>query len=155
MFNMKKHSNPLATCLEVWDLPYFSNKAKSTWFSLDADKISEYFSLGVCMEGLNCLFRDLFNVRLDIDSVDEGELWHTDVYKLAVKDDRTDEELGLIYCDFFSRAGKPHQDCHFTIRGGRLMADGKTYQNPVVVLMLNLPSPGTQVAVANEKKESK
>ena len=68
-----------------------------------------------------------------------GELWHPSVIKLIVKDPEISQDaIGVIYCDLFERSGKPHQDCHFTIHGGRRRIDG-SYQTPKVVLMLNLP----------------
>ncbi len=132
-----------ARSLKVWDIPYFTMQARSNaMFNFDASKVSEYFSLGVCMEGLDRLLHSLYGVRLHLSDPLPGELWHQDVYKLSVRESETDEELGIIYCDFFTRNGKPHQDCHFTIRGGRLRDHDQSYQNPVVVLMLNLPPPG-------------
>ena len=108
---MKKHVNPLAKRLEVWDVPYYANRvshsvntsktelnvtvlcmylglndidtalkksllchfqAKRGWFSVDTAKISEYFSLGVCMEGLNTIFKSLYSVELRIETPVEG-----------------------------------------------------------------------------------
>ena len=111
-------------------------------FDADSARISEYFSLGVCMEGLDRLFNTLYGVRLQLAEALPGELWHKDVYKLSVQEVSDGRELGVIYCDFFSRPGKAQQDCHFTIRGGRLKDNDQTYQNPVVVLFLSLPPPG-------------
>jgi len=139
MSDMKRRTNPLCSPLAMWDVPYFSGQARGTWFSLDLETVCEYFSLGVAMEGLNELFQSLYGVELVVEETREGELWAQDVFKLAVKD--SSQLLGHIYCDFFKRPGKPHQDCHFTIRGGREKSDG-SYQDPVVVLMLNLPPPG-------------
>ena len=140
MLNLKRTSNPMARSLELWDVPYYTIQAKRTWFDLDTVKISEYFSLGVCMEGLNTIYKSLFGVELVVETPEKGEVWHEHILKLSVRDLASGDELGHIFCDFFTRPGKPFQDCHFTIRGGRVRADG-SYQNPIVVLMLNLPSP--------------
>ncbi len=142
MLQMKQRVNSAATSLAVWDVPHFTMQARSDWFDVDSNKISEFFSLGACMDGLDRLFDKLLGVRLHLEEPLPGELWHKDVYKLAVRESKTDKELGLIYCDFFNRTNKPHQDCHFTIRGGRWQDNEGTYQNPIVVLMLSLPSPG-------------
>uniref|UniRef100_A0A8C7XAC8 Mitochondrial intermediate peptidase a n=1 Tax=Oryzias sinensis TaxID=183150 RepID=A0A8C7XAC8_9TELE len=101
---------------------------------------SPYLSLGGCMEGLNSLFSQLYGVSLMSEHPSAGEVWSEDVRKLAVVHE-TEGLLGHIYCDFFQRSDKPHQDCHFTIRGGRWCQDAGRYQLPVVVLMLSLPHP--------------
>ncbi|XP_023714977.1 mitochondrial intermediate peptidase isoform X2 [Cryptotermes secundus] len=125
--------------LAPWDTPYYTHKVKRDWLQVGSTEFSPYFSLGTCMEGLNILTNSLYNISLISDELAPGEVWAPDVYKLAVFHER-EGLLGHIYCDFYERPGKPNQDCHFTIRGGKELPDG-SYQNPVVVLMLNLPTP--------------
>nr|XP_032825301.1 mitochondrial intermediate peptidase isoform X1 [Petromyzon marinus] len=124
--------------LMPWDHPYYSGVLRAERYNIEPSLYSPFFSLGSCMEGLNQLFTQLFGVSLYAEQPNSGELWSEDVRKLAVVHE-TEGLLGYIYCDFFSRPGKPQQDCHFTIRGGRQLEEGG-YQLPVVVLMLSLPS---------------
>uniref|UniRef100_A0AAQ5ZHY2 Mitochondrial intermediate peptidase n=1 Tax=Amphiprion ocellaris TaxID=80972 RepID=A0AAQ5ZHY2_AMPOC len=109
-------------------------------YNIEPSLYSPYFSLGACMEGLNNLFSQLYGVSLMSEHPSAGEVWSEDVRKLAVVHE-TEGLLGYIYCDFFHRSDKPHQDCHFTIRGGRWCQETSQYQLPVVVLMLSLPHP--------------
>ncbi|KAG5884744.1 hypothetical protein JTB14_029225 [Gonioctena quinquepunctata] len=139
MSKMKSLENPSVGPVQAWDIPYFTNKAKKEWFNVSSKEYSPYFSLGACMDGLNLLFESLYDVQLVNTEVSPGECWSPDVYKLSVVH-RSEGLLGYIYCDFYERTGKPNQDCHFTIKGGRNLPDG-TYQIPIVVLMLNLPTP--------------
>ncbi len=40
--------------LEAWDAAHYAQEARATWFpDLDPANVSQYFSLGACMEGLN------------------------------------------------------------------------------------------------------
>uniref|UniRef100_A0A1A9WMX6 Peptidase M3A/M3B catalytic domain-containing protein n=1 Tax=Glossina brevipalpis TaxID=37001 RepID=A0A1A9WMX6_9MUSC len=137
MENMKRREcgNSDVT-VAVWDTPYFTSLMKRNALNASADEFLPYFSLGGCMEGLNNLLRSLYGISLQNTLMEPGESWHNDIYKLSVVHEK-EGLLGYIYCDFFERENKPNQDCHFTIRGGKLMSDG-SYQLPVVVVMLNL-----------------
>lgn len=127
------------TKLQAWDVAYYTHKVKRDFFQISTSEFQSYFSLGTCMDGLNRLMSSLFGIHFQNVPIETGEVWAADVYKLAVVHEQ-EGLLGYIYCDFFEREGKPHQDCHFTIKGGKMMSDG-SYQSPVVVLMLNLPLP--------------
>lgn len=139
MRDMKAKLNPKNADLMPWDHPYFSGVLRAERFNIEPSLYSPFFSLGACMEGLNSLFTELYGVSLMAEHPSGGEVWNEDVRKLAVVHE-TEGLLGYIYCDFFQRPDKPHQDCHFTIRGGRELSSGE-YQLPVVVLMLSLPQP--------------
>ncbi|KFW74057.1 Mitochondrial intermediate peptidase, partial [Manacus vitellinus] len=137
MTKMKMKLNPQNSTLMPWDHPYYSGVLRAERYNIDPSLYCPFFSLGACMEGLNSLFSQLLGISLYAEQTKRGEIWSEDVRKLAVVHE-TEGLLGYIYCDFFQRPDKPHQDCHFTVRGGRLRENGE-YQLPVVVLMLSLP----------------
>ncbi|XP_053925551.1 mitochondrial intermediate peptidase [Cuculus canorus] len=137
MTKMKMKLNPQNSKLMPWDHPYYSGVLRAERYNIDPGLYCPFFSLGACMEGLNSLFSQLLGISLYAEQTQSGEVWSEDVRKLAVVHE-TEGLLGYIYCDFFQRPDKPHQDCHFTVRGGRLRENGE-YQLPVVVLMLSLP----------------
>lgn len=140
MRDMKKKLSPRHSELMPWDHPYLSGVLRAERYNIEPSLYSPYLSLGSCMEGLNNLFSQLYGVSLMSEQPRAGEVWSEDVRKLAVVHE-TEGLLGYIYCDFFHRQDKPHQDCHFTIRGGRQCQETGQYQLPVVVLMLSLPHP--------------
>ncbi|XP_033220144.1 mitochondrial intermediate peptidase isoform X2 [Belonocnema kinseyi] len=137
MQEMKNIEQSTFSQVMPWDTTYFTTKARNSWLQLSTIDFSPYFSLGACMDGINIITQSLYGVRLEAEPILKGEVWADNIHKLAVIDEK-EGLLGHIYCDLFERTGKPNQDCHFTIRGGRSLADG-SYQNPIVVVMTSLP----------------
>ncbi|XP_076171689.1 mitochondrial intermediate peptidase [Ptiloglossa arizonensis] len=139
MQKMKDAESDTKQNLMPWDTAYFIGKAKRTWLNMSITEFTPYFSLGACMDGINILTQALYGIRLESMPILSGEVWANNILKIAVIEEN-ETVLGYIYCDFFEREGKPNQDCHFTIKGGRQLSDG-SYQNPIAVLMLSLPPP--------------
>ncbi|XP_014610164.1 PREDICTED: mitochondrial intermediate peptidase [Polistes canadensis] len=139
MQTMKDAESSVKQDLMPWDTAYFMSLAKKTWLNTSSNEFAPYFSLGSCMDGLNYLVQALYGIRLESVPTLSGEVWAPNIHKLAVID-KDETTLGYIYCDFFERKGKPNQDCHFAIRGGKQLSDG-TYQTPIVVIMLSLSLP--------------
>lgn len=126
MTKMKQSELGGNSVLGAWDTAYYTGKYKKEFLKVSSSEFAPYFSLGACMEGLNNVVKALYGVYFEYEHIQNGESWANDIYKLAVKHE-TEGFLGHIYCDFYDRPKKPHQDCHFTLRGGKNLPDG-TYQ---------------------------
>ncbi|CAH8679010.1 unnamed protein product [Schistosoma rodhaini] len=129
----------------IWpsDLPYVVGVKRQ---ALCSHYLTDYFSLGACMEGVSQLANCLFGLRLDVVPVQPGEVWHPSVIKVHVYSDKNNstEPIGIVYCDLLDRPGKPAQDCHYTIRGGRCIDNGssnRSYQSPIITLQLTISPP--------------
>lgn len=131
MSEMKRADTKSEAPLAAWDTPYYTAKYKKQFLQVSSSEFTPYFSLGGCMEGLNNLMKCLYGITLENTEMGPGETWAAEVYKLAVVHEN-EGVLGHIYCDLHDRPGKPNQDCHFTIQGGKSLPDG-TYQVRTIV----------------------
>ncbi len=123
------------TDLQMWDVPYFSEKLKERRHSVSQESLRPYFPLARVLEGLFWVARELFQV--EIRPVSTAEVWHPDVRFFAVE--RDGQAIAHFYLDLFAREGK---------RGGAWMADCRVrrqahgeVQLPVAYLICNFSTP--------------
>lgn len=137
--------------LRPWDYLFLSSKAQGRCLPGNVKQIRNWFSLDASLHGLNILFHSLFNVRLKEVPTKPGEVWDTNVRKIAFVHDQ-EGLLGYTYGDFFTRPGKLVSDCHFMIRGGRELTqqskdelhNGQSgYQLPIITLCCSFDPPSS------------
>lgn len=121
--------------LEVWDVPYYSEKLKEAQYQISQEVLRPYFTLPKVLEGLFSLNKKLFDI--DIVAQEGVETWHPDVQFYRVE--RGGKPLAYFYLDLFAREGK---------RGGAWMAEcrvrrrtGGKLQLPVAYLVCNFNAP--------------
>ncbi|KAF9999194.1 Mitochondrial intermediate peptidase [Entomortierella chlamydospora] len=109
--------------LEAWDRDFYVRMVSSRTNTMPhGDPISAYFSVGTTMDGLSKLFSHLYGIKFVPGSVQPGEVWHDEVQRLDVVDER-EGLIGTIYCDFYGRQAKQQNAAHYTVRCSRRVDD--------------------------------
>ncbi|CAG8504801.1 9810_t:CDS:2 [Paraglomus brasilianum] len=108
--------------VNAWDRDFYIDAVVSFSSSQRSTPISPYFSVGSVIQGLSRLFSHLFGISFQPAEILPGEVWHEDVRKLDVIDEK-EGKIGIIYCDLFSRQGKISNAAHYTVRCSRRVDD--------------------------------
>jgi intermediate peptidase len=108
--------------LNAWDRDFWSERHLLTLANGSLPPIAPYFSTGTVMLGMSKLFSRLYGITLRPAPLAPGEAWHSSVRRLDVIDER-EGTIGVIYCDLFSRNGKPPNAAHYTVRCSRRVDD--------------------------------
>ncbi|MGL4909047.1 MAG: M3 family metallopeptidase [Bacteroidales bacterium] len=129
--------NNEGTSVKASDWRYYEQKIKQANYNLDEEELRPYFPLANVRNGIFTITQKLFGLQFT-DITAKVPVYHKDVTCYEVHDANSDF-LGLIYMDFFPRAGK---------RGGAWMTSFRKqkYDNgervaPVISIVCNFSTP--------------
>lgn len=122
--------------LHSWEWRYYNNLLKKTKYSIDHEKIKEYFPLETVVKGMFEVFGEVFGATFVPAPLNT---WHRDVRAYEVKN--PDGSLAAyFYFDLFPREGKYKHAACFGLRHGRELEDG-SYELPAAAIVSNFPPP--------------
>jgi len=113
----------------LWDHRYYDTLMLEKEYSLDQQKIAEYFPLETTIKGMLKIFEELFGLvfveivgkdRDDIAESGKGSdiVWHEEVQVFSVWDDEGEGSgfVGYLYLDLFPREGKYGHAANFNLQ---------------------------------------
>ena len=137
----------------LWDHRYYDRMMLERDFSLDQEKLSEWFPLETSIRGMLNIFETLFGMtfveiigddRSAISPSGKGDdiVWHPDVKVISVWDseDQGSGFIGYLYLDLHPRPGKYGHAANFNLQPGFIQENG-TRRYPVTALVCNFSKP--------------
>jgi metallopeptidase MepB len=137
----------------LWDHRYYDRLMLERDYSLDHQKIAEYFPLSTTIEGMLKIFEELFGLVFvevagaDRDALADGGkgsdiVWHEDVQLFSVWNDEGEGSgfVGYLYLDLFPRDGKYGHAANFNLQPGYTDENGKR-RYPATALVCNFSKP--------------
>lgn len=122
--------------LEVWDLPYYSEKLQESKFDFTQEDCRPYFPIQSVLDGMFKIVNRIFG--LNIHEERHIEVWHPHVHFFSITDE--DNQLrGGFYIDLYAR---PHKRDGAWMDECRIRRkDAKGIQHPVAYLTCNFMPP--------------
>lgn len=129
--------------LSPWDYSFWSDKLKSERYAFNDEDMKSYFELNNTIKGVFGLAAKLYGYKFkEIKNVD---VYHPDV-KVYEVNDRDGKPLGLLYADFFYRAGKSPGAWMTEFRAETKDDNGKK-EIPLISIVCNFSKPVGNEAV--------
>ena len=138
LLRFKQELEPSATVLNQWDITYMNNQLQKRDFSLDGDKIREYFPADTVVAGTFEIYSKMLGVKYV--QVQDAKVWADGVKLFEIHDAKDDLLLGYFYTDLIPRPGKYGHAAAFPLISGRVLPTGK-YSAPVAAMVANLAPP--------------
>jgi metallopeptidase MepB len=137
----------------LWDHRFYDRMMLEKDYSLDLEKISEWFPIHNTINGMLRIFEEIFGlvfvevVGADRDAISptgKGNdiVWHEDVRIFSVWDDEGEGSgfVGYLYLDLFPRDGKYGHAANFNLGPGYIDESGKR-RYPATALVCNFSKP--------------
>ena len=126
--------------MHSWEWRYYNNLLKKTKYSIDHEKIKEYFPLETVLKGMFEVVSELFGVKFIPTPM---SVWHKDVRSYEVREN-DDSLAGYFYLDLFPRESKYKHVICCTLRSERESINGPS-ELPVSAILANFSVPAGNI----------
>lgn len=133
----REFTNNKEVSIEYYDSYYVSQLQKKK-YSVDTEKIREYFPFEKVKKGVFETYQKLFGVKFE--RVSNYPLWHTDVELYTVTDNG--KTIAYFAMDLFPREGKYGHAAAFDLIDGGVVGD--YYTAPLAALVCNFSKPSKE-----------
>ncbi len=128
--------------VENYDIPYLSERLRQERFSVDSEKVREYFPFEVVKRGMFLMYEKLFSVKFE--RMSGIPVWHEDVeaYKVSAMDGAP---VGYFMFDLYPRENKYGHAAVFDVAAGRMASyASEAYIPPLACMVANFPKPSAE-----------
>lgn len=124
-----------------WDYHYFSRQILEEEYSIDIEKLKEFFSLDVVMAEMLKIYEEVLGIKFT--ELPNGPVWHPDVRMYEVSDSQSMTLVGHIYLDLFPREGKYTHAACWDVQPGCIteLGNDTSRQYPVAAMVANFSKP--------------